>query len=128
KFVGVFILLFSRNKYKWLWLIIVFGGFALEIVRGGVFIELFVWVGFLYMLLEIKWKNSFLKKILIFSSAILIVYFIQSFKADYREQVWSQSQEVTDDREDVFLQAAVNKLEEGDVFSETSNFDRFISR
>ena len=126
RFIGVFILLFSNNQFKWLWLFIVFGHFGLEIIRGGVFVELFVWSGFLYMFLEIKWRSSFIRKITLVSSGLILIYFIQTVKGEYRAEVWSGSNKVA--KEDVFLDIAENKLQEGNTFSETSNFDRFISR
>lgn|GEM_PF-991461 len=127
KFVGAFMLLFSSNKNKWFWILLVYVLFTIETIRGGVFYDLFVWVGFLYILLELKWKSSLLRKLVYFALGFVIIYFVQSIKREYRELTW-QKEVLIEDREEVFFEIASEKIGSGNTFKETNNFDRFISR
>ncbi|MEX0597076.1 MAG: hypothetical protein WD512_11305, partial [Candidatus Paceibacterota bacterium] len=127
KFVGVFILLFSKNKYRWLWVLFVYGQFTIETIRGGVFYDLFVWIGFLYIFIEVKWQSSYLRKLLFIIIGFSVVYFIQTIKREYRDTTWEKGV-VAQNREEVFLEIAANQIESNNTFQETSNFDRFVSR
>ncbi|MEQ8625773.1 MAG: hypothetical protein RJQ00_01830 [Vicingaceae bacterium] len=128
RFVGAFILLFSDNRYRYFWILLVFGEFSLSIVRGGVFYDLFVWFGFLFMFLELRWQSSFGKKMVYFIMGFAIVYLIQIVKSEYRAVIWDDTTTIQRDREEVFLDVATQKLDERAAFTESSNLDNFVSR
>lgn len=126
KFIGAFMLLFSKNKLKYLWIGLVFAQFTYEIVSGGVFYDLFVWAFFLYILLEKKLQSSFVRKLLFVFTGFLIVYFIQSIKADYRSEAWDVHN--TKDNTEIFLDVIQEKSTKEDVFNNESDLDKFVSR
>lgn len=126
RFVGAFMLFFSNFRYKYLLIAFVFIQFSYEIISGGVFYDLFVWLFFLFMLLEFKWKSSFIRKLVFVLVGGLTVYFIQSFKKDYRNEIWGDPTESS--RTEVFVDLASNQLEQSDLLDDKSTLDAFVSR
>ena len=127
RFVGAFMLYFSSHPYRIIIISLVFIQFIYEIVNGGVFYDLFVWLFFLYMLIEFNWRSSFLRKLLFVCVGILTVFFIQSIKKEYREAVWNK-ESVDIERTEVFVDIATERINQSDLFKEESNLDRFVSR
>lgn len=126
RFIGAFMLVLSSNKIDFLVAIAVYVHFSIQIISGGVFYDLFVWLFFFYALIEFKWKSVFAKKLLLVVIGGVTIYFIQSFKADYRKEIWSNSKYVN--QTEVFTNLAVEQLGQSDLFEEESNLDRFVSR
>jgi len=126
QFIGAFMLLFSQNKLKYVWVGIVYLLFFYEIVNGGVFYDLFVWMFFLYMLLETKLKSSFFRKIIIVLTGFYIIYFIQSIKADYRSEAWDENNKT--DNTEIFINVMEEKTNESNLLNNETDLDKFISR
>lgn len=126
KFIGVFLIFFSKNKLKYLWIALVYFQFSIEIVNGGVFYDLFVWGFFIYMLLETKLKSSLLRKTIIILSGFMTIYFVQAIKGAYRSEAWSNTK--TKDNTELFINSIEDKADAGDVLESEDDFDRFISR
>lgn len=126
KFIGAFIFLFSQNKLKYVWVGLVYVLFFYEIVNGGVFYDLFVWVFFLYMLLETKLKSSFFTKILIVLTGFYIIYFIQSIKADYRNEAWDEHNKT--ENTEIFINVIEEKTTEDNLLNNESDLNKFVSR
>ena len=126
KFIGIFILLFSQNKFKYLWIIIVFVEFSYEIINGGVFYDLFVWGFYFYMLLEAKLKSSLIRRFIVVLSGLLMIFFVQSIKGDYRKEAWSNNSKT--EKSEIFLNTVENKAISKESIKNTEDLDRFISR
>ena len=126
KFVGVFIFLFSTNRFRWLWVLLVYGQFTIETIRGAVFYDLFVWIGFLYIFIEVKWQSTFFRKLLFILIGFSVIFFIQSIKREYRDSAWEGV--AAQDKEELFLEIAANRIESNNTLQETSDLDRFVSR
>ena len=126
KFIGAFMLLFSKNRFKYFWVAIVFINFTYGIINGGIFYDLFIWVFFLYMLLEKKIQSSFTRKLLIITIGFFAIYFVQSIKSDFRSEVWDEKN--TKESSEIFLNVAQEKSNEKNVFKNENDLDKFISR
>jgi hypothetical protein len=88
KFVGLYYILLSKVRYKWIWIIIVLGSLLLSSIEQGMFHLLLLWSGFFILLVSLLTKIS--SRIKIVSLIILIIFtlIIQSMKNEYRAQVW----------------------------------------
>ncbi|MBL4898762.1 MAG: hypothetical protein JKX76_03825, partial [Colwellia sp.] len=137
KFVGAFLVLFSSNKYKYLWLVLVFGLYTLDIISGGLFINLFVWGLMLLIIVLIKIEVSYLYKVLLLVAGFSIVFFVNGFKSEYREVTWRQDRSISErprSNQEVFLDIAFERaqemtLEESEKDQERyDNFNDFVSR
>lgn len=126
RFIGAFMLYFSSHPHRYFYIGFVFIQFTIEIISGGIFYDLFVWLFFLYMLMEFRWKSSFLRKLSFIIMGGGIVFFIQTFKSDYRKQIWSNSESVN--QTEVFAELAAEKIGNSGLIEEKSNLDKFISR
>jgi len=132
KYIGAFYLFFSNNKFKYLWIIIVYGLLIYETIGGGLFINLFIW-GFLFsIIITLKYNINLLLKTFLFLSGILVAFFIQSFKTEYREVIWDgKGQSYTTEtmtKQEIFLEMAAAKSENTKDLYKYSNYSNFISR
>ena len=132
RFIGVFYLLFSNNSFKLGWLLLVFGIFAYETVGSGIFINLFTWTLLLFLILGFRYHFSLITKTGIFVLGVFLAFFIQSFKTEYREIIWSDPNPIYEQKykskQDAFVGKATEKVQESDELYEYSNLNRFISR
>lgn len=125
RYVGLFYLLFSKNRFSLIWLFLIYGFLALLILAGGVFIDLFAWSLMLLILLALKYKFSFMTKLMIFASGVFLGFLTQSVKSEYRNIIWNNHVE---DEEVIFLDLASNKLSKPNELYAQDNFNSFISR
>lgn len=134
KYIGVFYLLFSNNRFKYLWLIAVYGYLAYETVAGGIFVNLFIWGLLLAIILAFQHKLKLISKLLLFAAGIYIAFFVQSFKKEYREVIWEDQKkaytikEEGESKQKVFLDMAAERAGNTEALYEYDNFNNFISR
>jgi len=131
KFMGVFYLLFSNNRYKYLFTVGVYGLYSLHIISVGIFINLFIWGLLLLMIISFQLKLNLIQKILLFVSGVFIVFFVQSFKSEYRDEAWRSDplelqKEVS--RQEVFMDLAARRAGDTQALYEYDNINNFISR
>lgn len=90
-YVGLFYVLFSKKtKYKALTLTAVLVLTLVNTVMTGMYGGIVLW-GMLFVIMYFMQNPStFLKKILVFGSGILLILLIQSIKHEYREATWGQ--------------------------------------
>ncbi|MBX2959508.1 MAG: hypothetical protein KF732_06075 [Flavobacteriales bacterium] len=125
RIVGVFYILFSNIKNKYLIAMLVFGHFAYIIISSALFYELIIWGGFLYMALEIKMQSSFPRKIVFLLLAIVVLVFLQSIKSEYRKQVWDKDKIEHKSNFETFVDVA---RQTEDVDKKRSRFEHLVTR
>jgi hypothetical protein len=114
KFVGLFLVILGNIKIK-KWLVIsVYASIVISSFREAMFHDLIIWSIFLFAVLGLKYKPSVKIKLIVFTIGIIVIVFIQSIKATYRDNL-QQNGEAT-------LDAVVSSTEqvqvaEGGVFS-----------
>ncbi|HIA12451.1 MAG TPA: hypothetical protein EYN69_10335 [Flavobacteriales bacterium] len=137
RFIGFFYLLFSNNKGKFIWLIIVFGSFAYSIIGEGLFINLFIWSLFLFIILSLQFRLTYIAKLALFIGGFFMIFFMQTFKDDYRKVIWGQAgqkeyakpfQKGEKTKQNIFLDMAADRVTSEEDIYEYSNFNKFIAR
>ena len=137
RFIGLFYIVFSNNRYRLIWLLIVYGSFAYYIIGEGLFINLFVWGLFLFIILSFQYEFRYGIRLGLFISGFLIAFFVQTFKEDYRKVVWKEEgeqeyvkslQKGEKTKQDVFLEMAAERAGDTEEIYEYSNLNKFIAR
>jgi len=109
QFVGVFLILFSsESTYKWLIFAGVLGSMALSSVLQGMFHELIMWLLFTFIILAFVIKIKMWLKLSIFTIGIVLLLFIQSIKADYRNATWYADSDKSN--REIFQEIATERL------------------
>ena len=88
QFVGVYMILFSESKIKWLAFAGVMGMVIMASVLQGMFGELVLWMMFALLVIAFVLKIPMVGKIAIISFGMLLVMLIQSTKQEYRMATW----------------------------------------
>lgn len=128
KYVGIFFIYFSNNPFKHVYIFWVLTYLVLNIVSGGVFIDLFIWGLFIssYFILN-KNISTFLKIAFLVLGAFSALL-IQSIKADYRKEIWDNENNEEINEEQVFINLTSAKLENASAIFEEDNLKSFYSR
>lgn len=87
KFIGLFMMLLSKQKIKILPLIIVMGAIVSSSLKTAMFHDLVTWLVFLLAVLAIRYKPSVLTKGLIGFGLLLVIITIQQLKGAYRQNI-----------------------------------------
>lgn len=127
RLIGVFFIIFSNIKHKYLLAALIFGHFAYVIISTTLFYDLIIWGFFLYMVLEIKLKSNFIRKIFLMIIGISGLMFLQSIKSDYRKQVAEKIDQVEVTNFETFIETSKQtstEIEEKDK----SDFEHLITR
>jgi hypothetical protein len=89
KYVGAMALFFSPSLQSYILISITYISLTIYAVRGGVFIDFFVWSTYYFLIVCLKFKLSFLSRSMFAVCAIPVLIFIQSVKLEYRKATWS---------------------------------------
>jgi hypothetical protein len=125
KVVGIFYLIFSNLKFKWVYISALFGIYAISIIITGVFINLFVWTLFFMIYISFQIKLTYNLKLASFITGCFLVFLIQSFKSDYRGVIYD-NQSVNPIS--VFVGKAIEKANSPEVLKDDNNISSFIAR
>ena len=88
-FIGAIYIWFTpKSKNKTFYLIVVFMAPVVQAVQEGMFGTVVFWGLFMMMLLSLRYKVSFIFKVLPISVGFLLMLFIQSIKSDYRQMTY----------------------------------------
>jgi hypothetical protein len=108
RFVGLLFIWLSDHKYK-KWIIIgVIAEFTLYILASAILIHLIILAIFLYSYFALVNKPNKLKIIGLGAISIVVLFFVQSVKPQYRDQVWRKGK--TEDRFGLFTDLLTNKI------------------
>jgi hypothetical protein len=87
-YVGTLYFLFSRNTYRWLWVVISMIPLFKTTGESAMFHDLILWMGLLFCFWYGMRKRDPVPKAGFLLSAGLILFTIQAVKQDYRAKVW----------------------------------------
>ncbi len=88
KFVGLFILILSKQKLNHFLLLFIYGAILISSFKGGMFHDLLIWLIVLGLILALKFKPSIGIRLLAIVIFAIFASFIQSIKMGLREQTW----------------------------------------
>lgn len=117
KYVGVFYMVLSPNKNRYIWMSIVFAYlFLIRSLGGGMFHEMLLWSCFLLILLFYFNRKSFLFRFTVIFIGFFCLFILNLIKPAYREQIVSNEEE---NKYFLFFNLFTNKvLEENSLFSD----------
>jgi hypothetical protein len=91
RFIGLLFLWLSDHKYK-KWIIIgVISEFTLYTLASAILIQLIIMIIFLYSYYSLVHKPNKLKIVSLGTVCLVILFFVQSIKKDYRDIIWKQN-------------------------------------
>lgn len=88
-YVGTLYFLFSRNPYRWIWVVTSLVPLFKTTGESAMFHDLILWMGLLFCYWYGMRKRDSLAKAVFLLSAALILFTIQAVKQDYRTKVWN---------------------------------------
>lgn len=88
RFVGLFYLWFSNNKYTVVYMLLVLIPTTISTIQGSVFIDLVIWFFFIYAFAAIKYKVKIRTTITIVAASLFLLLILQSVKIRYRAVEW----------------------------------------
>jgi len=88
KYVAAFCFLFINSKWKYVLIAFVYVQLFLTALRGGVFIDFFIWCTYLFFFLSLKFKFPLLLRCSFIIVALPVLVVIQSVKTEYRDVTW----------------------------------------
>ncbi|HRP33985.1 MAG TPA: hypothetical protein PKV73_18935 [Agriterribacter sp.] len=89
RFVGIFYLMNSDNRFSNLWILVVVVPATITTVRGSIFIDLLIWFFFIYAFVAIKYKVTAKTTLLIVVCTTFFLMILQTVKTEYRKIEWS---------------------------------------
>lgn len=93
KYIGAMALFFSPSLLNYFLILFTFLTLAANALRGGIFIDFFIWSTYYFLIFCLKFKLSFLSRSAFAILAIPILITIQSVKQEYRKATWSGKEE-----------------------------------
>lgn len=87
KFIGLFMLILSRQRVKLWLLVLVVGAIVLSSLRTAMFHDLLTWLVFVLAILAIRFKPKIITKVYITAGMVVLVLVIQQVKSVYRENI-----------------------------------------
>lgn len=128
KYVGMFYIYYSENKQKFIYVFIVLVYLILNIVSGGVFIDLFIWGLFIVTYFIINKGINVIMKFAVILLGAFSALLVQSIKADYRNIIWHGDNTEEIQEEQVFIDLTSAKLQNASAIFEDDNLKGFFSR
>lgn len=93
RYAGAMCYLFSPTVWYYLLLVLVYAGLARDVLRGGVFIDFFVYGAYLFLLISLRYRFTFKMRSSFILLAAPLLIIIQSVKYEYREATWTGKRE-----------------------------------
>ncbi len=118
QFVGVYIILFSKSKFKWFAFVGVMGMVIFQAVLMGMFGELILWMMFSLLIVAFVLKIPMAGKIAILGAGFIMVMLIQSTKEEYRMATWYSDSDKSNS--EIYQEVMLSRLENPSVLFETS--------
>jgi hypothetical protein len=116
-FVASFYLIFSpMARGDKLLVVIIYIKILIEALSSSIFIEFLIWSTLMFFVLNQKYNFSVQFKILLTSLAFLFLFFLQSFKTEFRSVLWSKYNEKSG--AELFMKIASNNVD----LSKSSSF------
>src|SRR5260221_5800926 len=93
KYIAAFCFLFTRSKLNYILIAFIFSQLAVQVLMGGVFIDLFIWCTYLYFFISLKFQFNFFLRFTFILIAAPVLFVVQSVKTEYRAATWVKSRE-----------------------------------
>ncbi len=127
-FIGLLFLLKNKErKNRTVYLIFTFIFTFVASLNAGMFHDLILWLGFMFLFIAYIKQFSFIKKLSIVLAMFFFVIIIQTVKAQYREIIWSENSSSSGDKAELFYDL-VSENVGGIFFTSQANINNLVSR
>ena len=127
-FVGLLFLLKNKNrKNRNLYLILTLVFTFLLSLGSGMFHDLILWFGFMFLFITYIRRFSFIKKLSILFFLFFSVIVLQTVKAQFREVIWNEENISSGEKVSVFFNLVSEKIG-GNFFMSQANINNLVSR
>jgi len=109
RFVGVFYIYISGNKYRYLWILLVFGSLFIISLGEAMFHDLLLWGSFFLMTIFVTNKKSILVRTSYLIFGIILIFILQLVKSDFRSYAWKEEPEHLN-KVQLFANVVTNKI------------------
>ncbi|MEM9678888.1 MAG: hypothetical protein AAF901_01080 [Bacteroidota bacterium] len=118
QFAGVALLIFLPDKAaKWYWFLVVMGLLVVSSVVRGLFHDLILWSILLYSFICLKFRISFLVKLVTIAVAVISVSVLQEIKSEYRQLIYGKSNQ---ERVGIFYDLITQRVAEPAVLDDNT--------
>ncbi|HMK57687.1 MAG TPA: hypothetical protein VK462_01395 [Nitrososphaeraceae archaeon] len=93
KYLAAFCFLFTHSKFNYVLIVFIFSQLGIQVLTGGVFIDLFIWCTYLFFFISLKFQFNLLLRFTFILIAAPVLFFVQSVKTEYRAATWVKSRE-----------------------------------
>jgi len=114
QFVGLFLLMLTPDAK--LFGIVMFILISNSVLQG-MFHQLLLWLIFLFLMMALIFRFSFITKTFFFLIGLILVTLIQSMKDDYREETWYKT-ELADSKENIFRDVLMQRISDPSLIFE----------
>jgi hypothetical protein len=127
KYVAAFCFLFSKSKFNYFLIAVIYLQLGASVLSGGVFISFFIWSTFLFFFICLKYKFPFLLRAAFIIIAVPVLIVVQSVKDKYRAETWEGQRE---GGLNLFTELAAEetKKNDGEPFSESKGVISTVAR
>lgn len=126
QFVGVYMILFSESKLKWIAFAGVMGMVIMASVLQGMFGELVLWMMFALLVIAFVLKIPMPGKIAILGVGMLLVMLIQSTKQEYRMATWYAESDKSNS--EIYKEVMMSRLENPSMLFESGPLENTGAR
>lgn len=124
KLVGAMYIMMSSNKNKWYWVIAVVAYSSVGGLKDAVFHDLIIWIGYIFIIFFLVYKFNFQQKLAMFSSALFLLFILQSVKHEYRNSEFGEADEGALVMYDLFVDRITNL----DKVLNKDNYENVVAR
>lgn len=126
QFVGVYLILFTNSKFKWIAFAGVMGLAISSSVLMGMFGELVLWMLFSLLIIAFVLKIPMLGKVMIIFLGMALILLIQSTKQEYRMATWYA--ESSKSNSEIYKEVVMSRLSQPSSLFETSTLQNMGAR
>ncbi len=124
RFVGVFFLLVSNRKHKWLFILIIFLFLLLEALKSSLFHDFLLWVSFFIIIASFIKKPTIKKKFIYLVGILVFAVSVQTIKYSYRNALKKGNGEGINLFSDLIQKEVLNKT----YVTSESNLSSIVTR
>ncbi len=130
-FVGLLFLLQNKErKHRNIYIVLTFLFTFISSLNSGMFHDLILWLGFMFMFIAFIKKFSFIKKLTIILSILTLIIILQTVKAQFRDIIWKNNNTASSSeqkRVEIFYNL-VSENVGGNFFMSQKNINNLVSR
>jgi hypothetical protein len=90
EFIGLFFILLSKRRYKWIYILVIFGSMFVSSVTAGMFHNFILWVLFAMLFVSVIMGFNYRKNLICLMLLLFSVFSIMIVKQELRKFIWNK--------------------------------------